>query len=98
MASSPSLERQAMLEIQRRELQQMPEKELRAMADSIIVAYHGHDHILRGALRRIAELEMQQALMNHVETAQQLAPQRQRQLFHVLDCGRILLQWWRRDG
>jgi hypothetical protein len=41
---------------------------------------------------------MQQALMNHVETAQQLAPQRQRQLFHVLDCGRILLQWWRRDG
>ena len=97
MADSPSLEREAMLEIQRRELQQLPEKDLRAVADSMIVAFHGNDHILRNAMRRIAELEMQKALVDHVQVAQKLAPQRQGQLFHVLDCGRILLQWWRRD-
>ena len=97
MASSPSLERQAALEIQRRELQQMPEKELRATADSILVAFHGNDHILRNAMRRIAELEVQKALIDHVGIAQELAPQRQHQLFHVLNCGRILLKWWRGD-
>ena len=97
MAASPSLEQQAMLEIQRRELQQMPEKQLRGVADSILVAFHGNDHILRNAMRRIAELEMREALVDHVGVAQELAPQGQRQLFHVLDCGRILLKWWRGD-
>lgn len=92
-AATPSLERQAQIEIHRREVRAMPEDELRALADHLVVCSHNQAVLLRNAMRRIAELEMQSALFDTTAAARSLKA-RQRQLAPVgrlfAWCGRLL--------
>lgn len=90
MATSHSLERQAQIEIHRREVRVMPEDQLRALADHLVCCSHNQAVILRNAMRRIAELEMQSALFDSTAAARSLKA-RQRQLSPV---GR-LITWCR---
>lgn len=93
MAVTRSLERSAAIEIQRRQLKVMPEDQLRGLADSLMVAFHDRDQLLRNAMRRIAELEVKQALMDCGAAARQRRSE-QRQLGPVARLIRRLL-WWR---
>lgn len=93
-ACQRSLESQAQIEIHRRSVKAMPESELRALADSLVVQAHDQAAILRAAMRRIAELEVRHALINSQMAAQSMQPQRQRHLLTVLK--RFWLRW-RRD-
>lgn len=61
----------------------MPEAELRAMADHLVCLAHDRDLLLRNAMRRIAELEMQRALIDVNAAAAALRP-RQSKLRAVL--------------
>lgn len=61
----------------------MPEAELRAMADHLICLAHDRDLLLRNAMRRIAELEVQRALVDVHAAATSLRP-RQSKLRTVL--------------
>lgn len=72
MATSHSLERQATIEIHRREVRTMPEPELRALADHLVVQAHQQAVILRNAMRRIAELEVKGALLDAAAAARSL--------------------------
>lgn len=83
MAVSHSLERQAQIEIHRREIKAMPEPQLRAVADHLLVQAHQRDLLLRNAMRRIAELEVQRALFDAHAAAASLKP-RQPKLRAVL--------------
>lgn len=91
MATSHSLERQATIEIHRREVRTMPEPELRALADHLVVQAHQQAVILRNAMRRIAELEVKGALLDAAAAARSLQA-RQRQLGPVARC----ISWCRR--
>ena len=64
MAAPASLESQATLAIQRQQLQRMSAEEVLALADSLLVAFHDRDRLLRNAMKRLAELEVRQALMD----------------------------------
>lgn len=64
------------IEVQRRQVQQIPLEQLRGVADSLIVAYGNTDMMLRAAMGRIAELESRQALVNTQYIHQQLLRQR----------------------
>lgn len=64
MASSDTLESQARLAICRQELCTLPPAQLQAAADQLMVLTHNQDRMLRGAMRRIAELEVQRALID----------------------------------
>ena len=57
MAAPASLESQATLAIQRQQLQRMS-------AEEVLVAFHDRDRLLRNAMKRLAELEVRQALMD----------------------------------
>lgn len=83
MAVSHSLEKQAHIEAHRREVRVMPEPELRALADSMVCQAHDRDLILRNAMKRIAELEVQRALVDTRAIARSLRP-RQSKLWAVL--------------
>lgn len=61
----------------------MPEAELRAFADHLVCAAHDRDLLLRNAMRRIAELEVQRALVDVNAAATRLRP-RQSKLRAVL--------------
>ena len=71
----------------RQELRAMTPDQLRAAADHLVVLSHNQDRLLRGAMRRIAELEVQRALVD-VSTA---AASLQRPKQHKL---RALLHWF----
>lgn len=75
MALTHSLERQVQIEAHRREVRVMPEEQLRAIADHLVVQGHNQHAILRSAMRRIAELEMQQALLDANKAAASLRPE-----------------------
>ena len=93
MVPARSLERQAQIEIHRRQIAAMPLIELRALADSMIVTLHDREQLLSQAMRRISELEMRNALMDTAAAARQLrSEQRQRQLGPVLRGLRWLLR------
>lgn len=64
MVRQHSLEREAAIEIQRRALRAMPEPQLRGMADSLLVSLVETQAMLTSAMRRIAELEVREALMD----------------------------------
>lgn len=85
-----TMEKEAGLQIGRLQIQQMPEKELRAMADSLFVTYVHTDHLLRQAMRQIAESELERVLVDTAAIAQQLHHE-QAQLLSPL--GR-LRRWW----
>lgn len=72
MAAPASLESQATLAIQRQQLQRMSAEEVLALADSLLVAFHDRDRLLRNAMKRLAELEVRQALIDHEAVARQL--------------------------
>ena len=72
MATPASLESQATLAIQRRQLQGMDRQELQALSDMLLIACHNSDRLLRNAMRRLAELEVRQALVDHDAAARQL--------------------------
>lgn len=91
MATSNSLERQAQIEIDRRYVRGMPEEQLRAFADHLVVQSHNQAAVLRNAMRRIAELEVKEALINVSAIAASLEP-RQHHLNPVSYC----LDRWRR--
>jgi len=91
MALNNSLERQAQIEIHRREIRAMPEDQLRAIADHLLVQGHTQGALLRSAMRRIAELEVQSALFDAAKEAASLQP-RQPKLRAVLS---RLLHWRR---
>jgi non-homologous end joining protein Ku len=57
--------------------------DLRALADSMICTAHQQDLLLRSAMRRIAELEVQHALVDARKAAAALRP-RQFKLWAVL--------------
>jgi hypothetical protein len=83
MAASHSLERQAQIEIHRREVKVMPVDQLRALADHLVCQAHDRDLMLRNAMRRIAQLEVQHALIDVAAAANALRP-RQPKLLTVL--------------
>jgi len=72
MATPATLEAQASLAIQRRQLQKLSHAQLEATADQLLVAFHDRDRLLRNAMKRLAELEIRQALMDHGAAARQL--------------------------
>lgn len=84
MATTHSLERQAQIAIHRQEIKAMPEPQLRALADHMIVQAHNQSAILQAAMRRIAELELKTALIDAAAAARELRP-RQRQLWTVFN-------------
>lgn len=86
---SHSLEAQAQIAIHRQQVRTMPEGDLRALADSLVVQAHNQGAMLRAAMRRIAELEMQRALFDAHAAAASLQP-RQGKLRAVLNA---LTRW-----
>lgn len=88
MALTHSLERQVQIEAHRREVRVMPEEQLRAIADHLVVQGHNQHAILRAAMRRIAELEMQHALLDAHKAAAALRPQGKLRA--------VLRRWFRR--
>lgn len=92
MTVNRSLERTATIEIQRRQLQAMPENQLRGVADTLLHTAHQQEELLKGAMRRIAELEVKQALMNCATAAAELHPKRQH---HLIAYFRRLMGRWR---
>lgn len=72
MTTPATLEAQASLAIQRQQLQKLSHAQLEATADQLLVAFHDRDRLLRNAMRRLAELEIRQALMDHGAAARQL--------------------------
>lgn len=97
MNASHSLERQVVVEAQRRQLQAMPVDHLRATADSLLTAFHERDLLLRNAMRRIAELEIKQALLDCESAATKLRQERSEQSqLGTVEGGRRGWLWWRR--
>lgn len=84
MTLDHSLESRAQIAIHRHEVRQMPEADVRAMADSLVVQLHDQSALLRSAMRRIAELEVKQALVNAEAAAASLRP-KQSKLHALLD-------------
>lgn len=72
MVRQDSLEREAAIEIQRRSLRAMPERDLRGMADGLLVTLIETQSMLSAAMRRIAELEVQRALVDTSKVAGEL--------------------------
>lgn len=95
MALSHSLEAQAQIAIHRAEVRQMSEADLRALADSMVVQAHNQNALIRSAMRRIAELEVQRALIDAHAAAASLRSRKQSKLRAVLDWLRSGWQWWR---
>ena len=89
MTSTDSLESQARLAICRQQVQSLPLEHLRATADQLVVLNHNQERMLRGAMRRIAELEVQRALINAQAAAASLQRPKQSKL-------RALLDWFTR--
>lgn len=97
MNATHSLERQAVIEVQRRQLQGMPLEHLKATADSLLVAFHERDRLLRNAMRRIAELEIKQALLDCEAAAEKLRQERSEQSqLRPVEGGLWRWPWWRR--
>jgi hypothetical protein len=92
MGEKMTMEREAGIQIGRLQIQQMPVDQLRALADSMFVTHVHTDHLLRGAMRRIAELELQTALIDADAIARQLQAE-QRQLLRPLRWLRRWLPW-----
>ena len=92
MMQQDSLEREAAVEIRRRTLKTMPEAQLRGMADSLLVSLVETQAMLTSAMRRIAELEVREALMDYDIVATELC-RKQRQLSPI---GAFLHRWRRR--
>lgn len=90
MVADHSLESQAHVAICRQELKAMKPDQLRAAADQLMVLTHNQDRLLRGALRRIAELEVKHALFDVNAAAASLRP-KQGKLRAIWD----RLQRWR---
>lgn len=84
MVLSHSLERQAQIAIHRQEVRAMPEADLRALADQLVAQHHDLDAMLRAAMRRIAELEVQRALVDVKAAAVSIQP-RKGKLIAVID-------------
>lgn len=90
-----SLEQQAVIEIQRRSVQAMPEADLRALCDSLVLQAHTQGALLKAAMKRIAELEIRHELFPAAAAVQSVQPQRQGDLRPVRQG---LWSWWRRRG
>ena len=84
MASNDTLESQARLAICRQELRTMPPAQLQAAADQLCVLSFNQERMLRGALRRIAELEVQRALIDAHAAAASLQRPKQSKLRALL--------------
>jgi hypothetical protein len=82
--------RQLTVEVQRRQIQQMSLEQLRGVADSLVVTYAATDTMLRRAMGRIAELELQQSLIDVDAIARQLHAERKGKLF-----GDLWIHSWR---
>lgn len=93
MVLSHSLEAEAQIAIHRQEVRAMEEDDVRALADSLVVQLHNQSAILRSAMRRIAELEVQRALVDANAAASALRP-KQNKLHTILDW----LARWRLRG
>jgi hypothetical protein len=89
MVVQHSLESEASMAICRQELRAMTTDQLRAAADHLVVLSHNQDRLLRGAMRRIAELEVQRALVDVNAAATSLQRPKQGKL-------RALLHWFTR--
>lgn len=89
MVVNHSLESEASLAICRQELKAMTTDQLRAAADHLVVLSHNQDRMLRGAMRRIAELEVQRALVDINAAAASLQQPKQHKL-------RAVLHWFTR--
>jgi len=97
MVPARSLEKEASIEIHRRQIAAMPVADLRALADSMIVTLHDREQLLSQAIRRISELKLKHALMDHGAAARQLrSEQRQRKLGPIASGLRWLLWGGRR--
>lgn len=96
MVPARSLEKEASIEIHRRQIAAMPVADLRALADSMICTLHDHEQLLSQAIRRISELELKHALMDHGAAARQLRSERQRKLGPIASGLRWLLWGGRR--
>ena len=94
MTVNRSLERSATIEIQRRQLQVMPDDQLRGVADSMLHALHQQEELLKNAMRRIAELEIKHALIDCQAAAKQLQAKHQ---FNLLaNLRRLVFRWLER--
>jgi hypothetical protein len=80
LSRRPSLESQASLAITRQYLATMHPDQLRGVADTLVTGNHQLQHALRGAMGRIAELELGRALCDPEAIARDLQHQRQRGL------------------
>lgn len=89
MVVQHSLEAEASLAICRQELKAMAPDQLRAAADRLVVLSHNQDRMLRGAMRRIAELEVQRALVDINAAAASIQQPKQHKL-------RAVLHWFTR--
>ena len=92
MVPARSLEKEASIEIYRRQIAAMPVADLRALADSMIVTLHDREQLLSQAIRQISELELKHALIDHDAAARQLqSEQRQQKLGPIASWLRRLL-------
>jgi hypothetical protein len=91
-----TLEQQAIIEIQRRSVQAMPEADLRALCDSLVIQAHTQGALLKAAMRRIAELEIRHELFPAATAVNSVQPERQRDLRPERQ--RLWLGWRRRGG
>lgn len=73
----------------------MPEDDVRALADSLVVQAHNHNALIRNAMRRIAELEVQRALIDAHAMAASIRTRKQSKLRAVLHWVRRCWQWRR---
>ena len=84
MASNDTLESHARLAICRQELRTLPPAQLQAAADQLCVLSFNQERMLRGAMRRIAELEVQRALIDVHAAAASLQRPKQSKLGALL--------------
>jgi hypothetical protein len=62
----------------------MSQQQLQAAADHLVVLVHNQDRMLRGAMRRIAELEIQHALVDLKAAAASIQQPKQSKLRALL--------------
>ena len=72
MAFEPTVEQEATLQVSLLQLKNMPEAQLRANVDTLARSYWMQQLVLRQAMRRIAELELQRAMADPDAMAAQL--------------------------
>lgn len=92
MAAPATLESQAQLAIHRQGLQSMSRQDLLGLADMLLVSHHDRDRLLRNAMKRLAELEVRQALVDHDAAARTLRSEHGALRRMV----RLVTTWWRR--